>query len=597
MKHLMVTLLFFYTFSTAQASALKLGQNDAHDTTFLSVEQALRPTIQSDDSNLYLEIAITDQCCYLYQKSLSVESKTNGIQMGLSTLPEGIEKEDEVFGPMIVYEDNVAVTIPRPAAASQFDFVLHYQGCAKSGFCYPPISQTYHVDNMVITAIDGEPTAIPITASPSQIIQNAPLTPAHFDFFAFLKYFTIGLLLALTPCVLPMLPILSGIILGQKDIGWKKSLGISLSYVLAMSVTYAFAGILAATLGVSLQGMLQTPWVIGSFALLLVLMALWLFDVINLSGLNHLYNKIEPWTRQRRWANAYVSAAIMGVLATLIASPCVTAPLVGVLSYIAQTQDRLHGGLALFSMGLGLGVPLLLVAVLGPQILPKKGAWMQQVSHAFGAMLIGLAIYLLERVLPGQITLALWALWFVWISFLLGIHRKNASFYGSRLATLAFMYGLLLGVGVFHQETTLDYPLRILRASQPITTATTATTATTFIKVTDLNALQAHLLDAKAKQQPVLLDFYADWCVSCQHMEQYFHDPEISQHLASWKRLQVDLSTLSPEIRQIMAEYQVIAPPTFIFYDASGNHLSQITKVGEVTKGEFYQLLKTIHSL
>lgn len=591
MKHLTITLLFLCAFTTAQASALKLGQQDAHDTTFLSVEQAFIPRMEADASNLYLEIAITNQCCYLYQKSLNVESKTDGIQVALPTLPVGIEKEDEVFGPMIVYEDTLAVTIPRPAAAAQFDFVLHYQGCAKSGFCYPPVSQAYHVDKTIITAIDAASATTMHTTPLHPAPQHAALTPAHFDFFAFLKYFTIGLLLALTPCVLPMLPILSGIILGQKNIGWKRSLGISLSYVLAMSVTYAAAGILAATLGVSLQGMLQTPWVIGSFALLLVLMALWLFEVINLSGLNHLYNKIEPWTRQRRWANAYVSAAIMGVLATLIASPCVTAPLVGVLSYIAQTQDRLHGGLALFSMGLGLGVPLLLVAVLGPQVLPKKGAWMQQISHAFGVMLIGLAIYLLERVLPGQITLGLWALWCIWISYLLGIYRNNASFYGSRLGTLALVYGLLLGVGVFHQETSPGYPLRMLQPNQ-VTTVTSE-----FVRVTDLQSLQAHLLDAKSRQQPVFLDFYADWCVACQHMERYFQDPQISAQLASWKRLQVDLSTLTPEIRQIMTEYQVIAPPTFIFYDANGNYLSQNSVVGEITKEQLQQVLQTLNAL
>lgn len=582
MKNIFIILLLLFTW-TAQANIFNPNQSHPEVHTVLPLEQAFQLQAQADEAHLYLEIAIANQCCYLYQHALRLESKTEGVTLALPTLPAGIEKEDDLLGPMVVYEDTVSITVPRPQSPSNFGFVLHYQGCAKSGFCYPPVSQRYQVENNEISAIPTESAVF--SNSVTATAQSTLLTPAHFTLLSFFKYFSIGLLLAFTPCILPMLPILSGIILGQKTIGWKKSLGLSLSYVLAMSATYAIAGILAATLGVSLQGMLQTPWVIGSFALLLVLMALWLFEVINLSSLNRLYDKLEPWSRRQRWANAYVSAAVMGILATLIASPCVTAPLIGVLSYIAQTQDRLYGGLALFSMGLGLGTPLLLIAVLGPQILPKRGPWMQSVSQGFGVVLVGLAISLLDRMMAGHITLMLWAAWFIWISMLLGIHRSTASFYGSRLASIALCYGLLLGLGAWNKETSVSYPLRA------VFTSNTPSEALTFIKVGDLKTLQAHLAKARAHHQPVFLDFYADWCVSCQHMEQYFKDPEVVAQLTPWMRLQVDMTKLTPEIRQIMGEYQVIAPPTFIFYDAEGSYLSQKTQVGEISKKDLLQLL------
>lgn len=411
-------------------------------------------------------------------------------------------------------------------------------------------------------------------------------------FFIILSFFGFGLLLAFTPCVLPMLPILASIIVGEgKKITLYRAFTLSLTYVLAMATTYALAGIVAAIVGSYLQAYLQNPWVLVLFSLIFVFLALSLFGFydLRLPRLLHQYlHRISNW-----YANeTYLGVAIVGVLATLIASPCVTAPLAGVLGYISQTGDAWFGGMALFVMGIGMGIPLIIVGTLGGKFLPKSGSWLNGVKVFFGLILLGVAIWLLTRILPSLMVMLLWSMLAMFTAVYMGAFdttppsRSGKLWKGLSLIILA--YGFAVAIGGFMGNTDPLQPLQLRKTVQlPIQS---------FQIIKTLPQLEKTLERAQKEEKFVLLDFYADWCISCQKMDkEVFTDPTVQTALQQLILLRVDVTNNTKDDIALTQYFKVIAPPTILFFDKNGREI-KTRIVGEVNAKTFLQQLQRILS-
>lgn len=403
-------------------------------------------------------------------------------------------------------------------------------------------------------------------------------------------FLSLGVLLAFTPCVLPMIPILASIIVGQgKKITTRRAFGLSLTYVLAMAVTYALAGVIAGLAGNYVQAYLQNPWVITGFSLIFVCLALSLLGLYELRLPAGLHHRFATFSHQQT-KGTYTGVAIMGCLATLIASPCVTAPLVGVLSYIGQSGNAVLGGLALFCLGLGMGLPLLLVGTLGGSILPKTGTWLRAVNVFFGLMLLGVAIWFMERIVPDYISMLLWAVLALITSVYMGVFDKMPTKPLGKLlkalSLLVLLYGLALALGAFMGNNNVLQPLQIngnnTVTSKPVQWEVMGNLAT----------LQSRLKEPSNK--PIIVDFYADWCVSCKHMDKYvFTDPQVKKLLEQFTLLRVDVTNSNEADMAITKHYQVIAPPTLLFFNQAGQQLK--TRIdGEQNTQELMNTLQRI---
>lgn len=519
--------------------------------------------------------------------------------LGKIILPIGTNKIDKTVGTFKVFRGDLNIPVPILGnKAGQTKLIAYYQGCADSGFCYPPShkSLTVTIDNtLALTAvsIDKETDgASPITNDANHILATKSLWLILLSFFGF------GLLLSFTPCVLPMIPVLSGIIVGHgKNITTKKAFALSLVYVLSMSLTYAAAGVLVALLGSNLQAALQNPWVISSFSALFVLLALAMFGFYDLRMPEAFEARIANISK-RQQSGAYLSAAIMGCLATLILSPCVTAPLVGVLTYIAQTGNAVLGASALFTLSLGMGVPLLLIGTSAGKLLPQTGMWMNAVKKFFGVMLLAVAIYLLSRIIPGQVTMALWAALFMVCAVFMGALRRGSKNYWQTLwqglGIIMLTYGVVLMVGVGLGNSDPLQPLAGLTINGKRVVSTTNTIKNVH-PVKSLNDVQAAIQQAAKNGRPVMLDFYADWCISCKIMEKTtFADPTVQQVLRDFVILKADVTANDATDKALEKYYSVIAPPTFVFFDQQGNEVRNARIVGEVNAKQFLQQVRKI---
>ncbi|WP_419420378.1 protein-disulfide reductase DsbD [Legionella sp. D16C41] len=392
-------------------------------------------------------------------------------------------------------------------------------------------------------------------------------------------FFGLGILLAFTPCVLPMVPILSGIIVGQRSLSSRKALQLSAAYVLGMAITYALAGMLAAYLGSTVQTLMQQPWIIGAFSGLFILMALSMLDVFSLSLPASLNARLSRFNQQS--SRGFISVALMGVVSTLIVSPCVTAPLIGVLTYIGQQGQVLKGGLILFILALGMGTPLLLVGAGYGSLLPKTGLWMVKVKQFFGLLMLGMAIWLLSRILPVTIINVLWASLLILASFYLGLFQNHAS--TLQRAMQAFGVFALMGSGIL---------LYSAIATTEVNNAKTIGLKAPFIKVDTLEKIDNYLLQAKNMHKPVFLEFYATWCSDCQAMEAHvFNQPEIINAMNGLMSLKVNVSDNTPETRKIKSRFSIYGLPEMIFLDTEGNQKGQLTAAGYLNKKEMLSLL------
>lgn len=387
-----------------------------------------------------------------------------------------------------------------------------------------------------------------------------------------MSFFGVGILLAFTPCVLPMVPILSAILIGQDQKNSGQAFRLSLVFVLSMAVTYAFAGLLAGYLGNTLQTIMQQPWIIVSFSLVFVVMALSMFGCFNLTLPSFLQTKLHHANNLLK-SGSYIGVAAMGVLSTLIASPCVTAPLVSVLTFISQTGSATQGALILFSLALGMGMPLIAFGMGQSTLLPKAGVWMNHVKNIFGVMILGLAIWMLSRILPGNMTLFLWASLLIVSTVALGLLNFNAEkqlppvIQGASM--LAFIYGVLILVGAASGHTDLLHPLQVEQSSEAIDTPRPPSSLFTYVQT--LPALQKKIQDAKLAHKPVMIEFFATWCPDCKEVDtNVLSSTEIRKKMKSFSTVRVDVSERNPQLAEIMAKYNVLGVPTMIFIDKQG---------------------------
>ena len=547
---------------------------------------------------------------YLYQHKIKFSVRnSNDITLGEWTLPKGKKENDEYFGDIVIYDKDFDVKLPLIGSADNVTIKTSYQGCSKlTGICYPPQIKTQKID--LSSAKAASQNAVLTPASTTSATTNNKGKVSEQDRFAnILKdnnwitilglFFIAGLALTFTPCVFPMIPILSGIISGQgKDISKKKAFVLSLAYVIPMALTYAVVGVLAGLSGESLTSALQTPWVIASFAFLFVILAFAMFGFYELQMPSSIQNKLSSISNNQK-GGTLLGAAIMGMLSALIVGPCVTAPLTGALIFIADTKDALLGGLSLFMLGIGMGVPLLIIGTAAGEFLPKAGAWMDKVKAVFGVLMLGLAIWMLERIAPVEVTILLTASLLIGSAiYMKAIDPLDSSNSGwdrlwKALGIILLAYGLMLMIGVAKGTNSFFKPLKS-SATQYIGSSvggntTAAAESLVFSPIKGIKGLDLALDTASAQNKTLMLDFYADWCISCKEMEhKVFTDPRIIKALENTVLVQADVTKNDDIDIALMKKFGLFGPPGILFFDTKKQEYRSFRVVGEMTADEFY---------
>ena len=512
---------------------------------------------------------------HLYQDKIKVTVLQGQVALGDLQLPEAKLIDDPLFGKTLVYHGKVQALLPVIDLNGSATIEFEFQGCsASAGVCYAPMRETLKVNATELVFDKGLSPAGASLSTASVNTQALSETDRITDtlknssvWIVIATFFVFGLLLSLTPCVFPMIPILSSIIAGQGDsITTRRAFIMSLVYVLAMSVTYTVAGVLAGVFGENLQVAFQNPWVIGTFSAIFIALAFSMFGFYELQLPNKLQTKLTNLSNKQE-GGTLAGVAIMGFLSALIVGPCVAPPLAGALIYIGQTGDALLGGTALFAMSIGMGVPLLLLGTSAGKFLPKAGAWMDNVKAVFGVMLIGIAIWMAERILPVEVTLASWALLFIMSAVYLGAFDSTAEKSGwfklfRGLGLALGLYGVMILIGLLGGSKQLLQPLKIYQGGG---TQQAQSEKLDFKIIKSIADLDAEL----AKGQPIMLDFYADWCVSCKEMEAFtFSDVKVHKALEGISLLKADVTQNDALDKALMKKYGIVGPPAILFFNA-----------------------------
>jgi thiol:disulfide interchange protein DsbD len=566
-------LLLFSLCLPAQASLLdSLNSNDAE---FLPVEQAFPVTTETSPGVISAEWQSVDGY-YLYQHRIYLKQNKQRIDP-VSWSKDGKEKYDEAFGDIIAYYGDLTVTFDTreftPGAAT-----LHYQGCADAGLCYPP-------QTLAVEVIESSAKQEPSSASNASNAKPANSTTSWFEGRSTLAvlgiFFLLGLGLTFTPCVLPMVPILTSVVLGGGNTTPARGFWLSFVYVTGMAITYAAAGLAVGLLGAgaNVQALMQSPPVLIGFAVLFLALSLSMFGVYELQLPSGLRNRLNNISQKQNGGNA-VSVFIIGVLSALVVSPCVSAPLAGALAYLSTTGDAFAGALALLALGFGMGTPLIILGTTGATVLPKAGAWMNRIKYLFGFMLIGVAIWLVSRLLPGPLVLALWGALAVAggiVAGALSSPTESAQRWLKTPALMIFIYGVVAIAGALQGNSDL---------LNPIGENTHSESEAPFVKTTSITEINTLIAES---QQPVMVDLYADWCISCKVMdEEIFAQEDAQLALRHLLWIQLDLTDNTEEHKAFMNTHGVFGPPTVLFFEA-GSDNSQGRIIGERHKSEFVQ--------
>lgn len=526
---------------------------------------------------------------FLYQGKFSFSLfPTSRLYIGKIAWPKGTPRTDFEGNSHSVYSGLVKLTVPILGAyRGPIVMTVNYQGCSLSGFCYAPVSKRLHVDLSTLKPLQDLTYQVTASSTKQTFISDqhaaANIFAGHGIVFVLLSFLGLGLLLAFTPCVLPMIPILSGIIVGhQKRISTLHAFSLSLAYVLGMAITYAAAGVLVASLGSSVQFLFQKTWVIILFSGVFVLLSFSLFGLYELQ-LPARWQKHTTNLSNRLEGGTHFGVFLMGCLSTLIVSPCVSAPLVGVLTYIAQTGDRVLGGAALLMMGFGMGIPLLLIGTSAGKWLPRAGNWMDLIKKIFGLLMLAVAAWMISRVVPGAVSLLLWSALAIGTGFFLNSISTVSSYAKVLLrmaGSLVMVYGIILIIGAALGNAN---PLNPWSGWSKVAVPDVAL----FNVVKNNNQLRLELNAARKNKQPVILDFYATWCISCVMMDKtVFNVPVVHAALHDFVLLRVDMTENNAIDQQIMKHYHVVAPPVMIFFDKEGNVIESKSIVGEVSEAE-----------
>ena len=537
---------------------------------------------------------------YLYREKMQIITDDTALIGQPLIMPAGDAKDDPIFNKTLyVFHNFVDVVLPYQFTNNgdkDVTFKVKYQGCSEvSGICYPPQTKKFTVRISPISAAQAAEisTASEIdSAEPiSEQDQITNTLKSGDTLLTLLVFFGAGLLLAFTPCVFPMIPILSGIIVGQgEDISTRKAFYLSLVYVLAMALTYTVVGILVGLSGENIQAWFQNPWIIGSFAIIFVGLSFSMFGFYELQMPASIQSKITNISNSQQGGNI-IGVAIMGFLSALIVGPCVTAPLVGALIYIAETGDAVLGGMALFSLSMGMGAPLLVIGASAGKFLPKAGMWMDAVKAVFGVLLLGLAIWLLERVAPVAFTMALWAALIIVSAIYMGAIdslKEGASGWSKLwkgLGLLLLVYGIIILLGLASGNRNVFQPLKGLDSTSG---SAVAVEHLKFTQIKGVDGLNAELDKARAAGKTVMLDFYADWCVSCKEMEAFtFSDAGVQQALSNVVLLQADVTPNDEKDTALYKHFGIIGPPSIMFFDTDGNERKNYRVVGFMPADQF----------
>ena len=557
---------------------------------------AFKPTARALDAQtaeVRFEIA---KGYYLYRDNFRFAAEPSSIQLGKPELPKGKQKDDDTFGRVEVFYDEVAIRVPVERNSSgvlPLTLNVTSQGCADIGVCYPPQKQSVSLEMPDAGAL---PAAGPVERAPTadESGRIARLLSGASAWVVVASFFGFGLLLSLTPCVFPMIPILSGIIVGTgragRGVSHARGFTLSLGYVLGMAVTYAAAGVAAGFSGTLLSASLQNAWVLGGFALIFVALSLSMFGFYELQLPSFMQSRLSEEATHLK-GGSLAAVTLMGALSALIVGPCVAAPLAGALLYIGQTGDAALGGAALFSMGLGMGVPLLAVGLSAGTLLPKSGAWMEAIKKAFGVVLLATALWIVSPLLPVSAQMAGWAaLLIVPAIFMHAIdplpsHAHAAMRFWKGVGLLMLLTGAAMLAGALSGATDPLRPLAALGSGN----ASAETRALPFERIRSLAELDAR---ARAAGKPVMLDFYADWCVSCKEMERFtFSDPRVQQRLSGWLLLQADVTANSDDDKELLARFGLFGPPGILFFNNKGEELPDVRVIGYQRAEDFLATL------
>ena len=570
-----------------------LGLNNPANT-FLEPDRAYALTVEAVDGHTLVARWQIAKDYYLYRDKFAFRlvNDMGDVQLGAPQFPPAEPKTDEAMGKTWVYHDQVAVAIPMQrttGAPAEIHLEAKYQGCAEAGFCYPPMTKTVFLDLPAAIPVVSSSSAPPAVSEQDRLARV--LTSGHIG-WALLTFFGLGLLLAFTPCVFPMIPILSGIIVGQHaEQSPRKAFVLSLVYVLAMAFTYTVLGVIAGRFGENLQAASQNPWILGSFSAVFVVLALSMF------GLYHLQIPAswQTWLSHhsnRQQGGTLIGVAVMGLLSALIVGPCVAAPLAAALIVIGQSGDAMVGGMALFSMSLGMGVPLLVIGTSLGRWLPAAGGWMNTIKAVFGVLLLAVAIWMLERILPAAMTLLLWGgLLTVSAIFMGALDRMAPDATGWRrlwkgVGFVLLVYGAALIVGAASGSKDVFRPLEGLTAARSGEAAPRASLI--FKPVKGVEQLQREIMLASAQGRSVMLDFYADWCVSCKEMEKFtFSDPAVQQALSGVVLLRADVTANDAQDQALLKQLGLIGPPSILFFGADGKERAEYRLIGFLNAEKF----------
>ena len=586
-KIILFLMLFIYSFS------LELGNK------VLEPEEAFKVvfTKQEDKLNIKLELG---KDIYLYDDKLQINiTKPKKVDLTKElNLPKPVP-----YDGFIVHFDNLNVDIPyslmkSKLQANKYEVEIKFQGCSKAGLCYAPMSEKQviffeaDVKEQVI-----EPEKTEVVQKENSVVSNtqnedlnetdsiAAALKNSNTLLVLATFFGFGLLLSFTPCVFPMIPILSSIIVKASEnetMSAKKGFFMSFVYVIAMSLAYTIAGVIAGIFGANLQAALQNPYVLVTFAFVFVALAFSMFGYFEIRLPSSLQTKINK-TSEGKEKQGVVGIAIMGFLSALIVGPCVAPPLAGALVYIGQTGDAILGGMALFVMSLGMGVPLLLIGLGAGKFMPKPGGWMESITKIFGLIMLGVAIWLLDRVINPIFTMYLWALLFLGSAIYLRIYEHVLA---KLITTVIFIFGVILFVGAISGATNPLKPLD--KFTNGVNLSSTAQ-GLNFTKIRNINELEDAL---KKSSKPVILDFWATWCVSCKELDEItFKDPEVIKKLQNFTLLKVDVTENSDDDKALQKKFGIVGPPALIFWDINKQEVKSAKIVGYKNPKEFLEIL------
>ncbi len=562
---------------------------------YLMPDEAFKPTITKKSESTYVITVGLGKDIYLYADKLKIIDPLpdDGINLHVKNLSQSALHHDEM---VYLESPSFEVTLNSSGASGSEDvkIMLEYQGCSEQGLCYNPMKKefTLEVDasKLVVSgAATKMTTELSETDEITEVFKKGSILTILAVFFGF------GLFLAMTPCVFPMIPILSSIIVSQGEgMTARRGFFLSLVYVLAMAMAYTLAGVLAGLFGSNIQAALQNPFVLSVFALIFVVLAFSMFGFFEI-GIPHAWQThISKRSGKAVEKGGVVGVAIMGFLSALIVGPCIAPPLAGALIYIGQSGDALLGGAALFVMSLGMGVPLLIVGTSAGKFMPRPGGWMNNVSKVFGVMMLAIAIWMLSRILPEWTSMLLWAFLLIISSIYLGAlerlrgdqHGFNALVKG--VGIIFLIYGTFLFYGSLTGATNPLNPLEKVNNYQKV-----STTQAIFVKIRSIAELDAELSNAKGKR--VLVDFYADWCTSCKELERVtFKDAAVMTKMSEFVLIKADVTGNDEKEKALMKKFDVVGPPTILFFDESGQKIAGKDIIGYKPPKEFLELLNKI---